>query len=197
VFSGICLAKREIESCFEHKDCGSGLKCINQVCGDPQYLDAILELGCEKDNFCVDLLLGPRCCFDISGALQGWNSSKAEWGKKCCSNPDNPVIPPPANISESDIIDLNRRVKNNFAPMGLDSMICSSLDYSLMEKIEACAQYKTTTTTTTTTRKPKTTPKKKQKPKTSGGLSTSKMSKILTIQNSSQFLLLLVALAAS
>ena len=24
-----------------------------QVCGDPQYLDAILELGCEKDNFCV------------------------------------------------------------------------------------------------------------------------------------------------
>jgi len=197
VFSGICLAKREIESCFEHKDCGSGLKCINQVCGDPQYLEAILDLGCEKDNFCVDLLLGSHCCFDLSGGLEGWNSGKAEWGKKCCSNPDSPVIPPAANISESQIEKLNLRVKTNYAPLQLDGMICRSLDYSLMEKMEACTQYKTTTTTTTTTRKPKTTPKKKQKQKTSGVSPTTKMSKILTIQNFSQFLLLLMAIAAS
>jgi len=197
VFSGICLAKREIKNCFEHKDCGTGMKCINQVCGDPQYLDAILDLGCEKDNFCVDLLLGSHCCFDLSGGLQGWNSGKAEWGKKCCSNPDSPVIPPPANMTESDIEKLNLRVKTNYAPLQLDGMICRSLDYALMEKMEACTQFKTTTTTTTTTRKPKTTPKKNQKPKTSGVSPTMKMSKILTIQNSSQFLLLLIAIAAS
>merc|ERR1719430_2368475 len=197
VFSGICLANREIKQCFEHKDCGAGQKCINQVCGDPQYLDAILNLGCQKDNFCVDLLLGTHCCFDLSGGLQGWSSGKAEWGKKCCSNPDSPVITPPANLSESQIEKLNLRVEKNFASMNLDGMICRSVDYSLMEKMQACAQYKTTTTTTTTTRKPKTTPKKKQKPKTSGASPTTKMSKIPTIQNSSQFLMLLVAIAAS
>jgi len=197
VFSGICLANREIKQCFEHKDCGAGQKCINQVCGDPQYLDAILNLGCQKDNFCVDLLLGTHCCFDLSGGLQGWSSGKAEWGKKCCSNPDSPVITPPANLSESQIEKLNLRVEKNFASMNLDGMICRSVDYSLMEKMPACAQYKTTTTTTTTTRKPKTTPKKKQKPKTSGSLPTIKMSKVLSIQNSSQFVFLLMAIAAS
>merc|ERR1712181_120998 len=117
-------------------------------------------------------------------------------GKKCCSNPDSPVIPPPANMTESDIEKLNLRVKTNYAPLQLGGMICRSLDYALMENMEACTQYKTTTTTTTTTRKPKTTPKKNQKPKTSGVSSTTKMSKILSIQNSSQFLLLLIAIAA-
>merc|ERR1712179_645094 len=98
-------------------------------------------------------------------------------------------------ISESEIEKLNLRVKTNYAPIQLDGMICRSLDYSLMEKMEACTQYKTTTTTTTTTRKPKTTPKKKQKPKTSGASPTTKI--LTKFQNSSQFLLLLIAIAAS
>merc|ERR1711962_323257 len=191
VFTGLCFPKSEMKQCFSHGDCAaSGLKCVNQICGDPAYLEAIRDLGCEQDNLCDDMLLGDHCCFDISGGLEGWNTGQADWGKKCCNNSKSPVIPPSPEINEKQIEKLNLRVKQNFAVMQLDGMICRSLDYTLMLKVEACNQFRTTTTTTTTTKRPKPTPKKV-------GLGPSPSLAATTLSSPLSFLLLVVALLSS
>ena len=39
--------------CEDHSRCEKyGLKCINRVCGDPNYFTALGEMDCEKDYFC-------------------------------------------------------------------------------------------------------------------------------------------------
>ena len=60
-----------------------------------------------------DILAGDMCCMDISAAGGGWNSSNANWGKKCC-DPSNgyPVIPPPKDVSEEKIPAINAQITN-------------------------------------------------------------------------------------
>lgn len=37
VFSGICLARSELQGCFDHSDCEPHLRCTNLFCGEPHY----------------------------------------------------------------------------------------------------------------------------------------------------------------
>lgn len=189
VFTGICLAKREMKTCFAHSECSGGLQCVNQVCGDSSYLQAILDLGCQKNHVCKDLLLGDHCCFDISGGLKGWYSSEAEWGKKCCSNSQSPVIPPTGNITDQEIKKLDLRIRESFSKLQMDQLICQSLEYPLMLRLDSCTMY-TTTTTTTTTQKPKQITRKETR-------NNNQTSSSSNLSSSFIFLLLLLSLAKS
>ena len=53
------------------------------------------------------------CCMDISAAGDGWNTSNANWQKKCCM-PSNgyPVIPPPSDVSDEKIPAINTQITN-------------------------------------------------------------------------------------
>ena len=61
------------------------------------------------DAFFQDLLLGDNCCINIMGATQFY-SSKANWDKKCCSNPLGPVVPIPDNLSQNDTRKINQQI---------------------------------------------------------------------------------------
>jgi len=175
VFAGICLPKSQLSTCYDHKECrgqgqGQGLKCVNQVCGEAQYLEAIKDLGCKTDDYCKDLLLGTSCCLDISGSLTGRSSGvyspvRFEWTKKCCSSTKSPVIPPKKELDDENIKTLDGRIKS-FASLGMDKLICTSLDYSLLMKLDSCNTYRTTlpppTITTVKPKKPKNNPKRGQ-----------------------------------
>ena len=52
VFSGICLSKEEMPKCFEHSECGKGLKCVNGYCGDERYFSTLKDTPCTEDFFC-------------------------------------------------------------------------------------------------------------------------------------------------
>ena len=70
VLRGICLHESDLLSCFSHTDCPDGQQCLVGWCtGQPEYLEAIAEMGCDSDNFCEDLLLGDACCYDLRGAV--------------------------------------------------------------------------------------------------------------------------------
>ena len=53
------------------------------------------------------------CCMDISAAGDGWNTSNANWQKKCCM-PSNGygVIPPPSDVSDEKIPAINTQITN-------------------------------------------------------------------------------------
>ena len=50
---------------------------------------------------------------DISAAGDGWNTSTANWQKKCCM-PSNGygVIPPPSDVSDEKIPAINKQITN-------------------------------------------------------------------------------------
>ena len=53
------------------------------------------------------------CCFDISAAGDGWNTSNANWGKKCCMpSRGHGVIPPPKDVPDSKINAISRQIEN-------------------------------------------------------------------------------------
>ena len=53
------------------------------------------------------------CCMDISAAGDGWNTSNANWQKKCCM-PSNGygVIPPPSDVPDEKIPAINTQISN-------------------------------------------------------------------------------------
>lgn len=68
VYSGICLDKSEMSTCFDHSDCPSDLRCTNFYCGEAHYYRALHSVMCRpsEHSFCQDLLLGDSCCYDFS-----------------------------------------------------------------------------------------------------------------------------------
>ena len=56
------------------------------------------------------------CCIDISKAGDGWNTSNANWQKKCCM-PSNGygVIPPPSDVPDEKIPAIN--IQNGYLPV--------------------------------------------------------------------------------
>ena len=62
-----------------------------------------------------DLLVGDRCCIDIMGATQ-FRTPRANWDKKCCSNPRGAVVPIPADLSEADAKKIDKQIER-MAPL--------------------------------------------------------------------------------
>ena len=54
VWEGICLPTAEIQSCFEHSDCSSHLRCTNLFCGEVHYYEGLQEMACNRqdNSFC-------------------------------------------------------------------------------------------------------------------------------------------------
>ena len=69
VLRGICLEKSDLLKCFSHTDCPDDEQCAVGWCGQPEYLEAIEDLGCDSDSYCEDLLIGDACCYDLRGAV--------------------------------------------------------------------------------------------------------------------------------
>ena len=56
-----------------------------------------------------DLLLGDHCCIDIMGATQ-FRTPRANWDKRCCSNPKGPVVPIPQDLSVEDAKKIDKQI---------------------------------------------------------------------------------------
>ena len=56
-----------------------------------------------------DLLLGDHCCLDIMGSTQ-FNTPRANWDKRCCSNSRGPVVEIPDDVSEEDANKINKQI---------------------------------------------------------------------------------------
>ena len=56
-----------------------------------------------------DLLLGDHCCIDILGATQ-FRTPRANWDKRCCSNPKGPVVPIPQDLSVEDAKKIDKQI---------------------------------------------------------------------------------------
>ena len=60
--------------------------------------------------FLQDLLLGDHCCIDIMGATQ-FHTPRANWDKRCCSNPNGPVVPIPEDLSQPDAKMIDKQIE--------------------------------------------------------------------------------------
>ena len=84
VLHGICLDKSHLLKCFSHTDCPANRECVVGWCGEPEYLEAIAEMGCDSDSYCEDLLIGDACCYDLRGAVLPETTWLGEDLLRCC-----------------------------------------------------------------------------------------------------------------
>ena len=57
-----------------------------------------------------DLLLGDHCCVDIMGATQ-FKTPRANWDKRCCSNPKGPVVELANDLSPQDAKKIDKQIE--------------------------------------------------------------------------------------
>ena len=85
--------------------------------------DVCRLISCEKTYICQkirlmpdvwfvlqDLLLGDHCCVDIMGATQ-FKTPRANWDKRCCSNPKGPVVELANDLSPQDAKKIDKQIE--------------------------------------------------------------------------------------
>jgi len=163
VLHGICLDKSHLLKCFSHTDCPANRECVVGWCGEPEYLEAIAEMGCDSDSYCEDLLIGDACCYDLRGAVlpeTTWLGGE----KRCCKEEVYPVIPPAQGLNQRQINRLDKKINDLYAPFGLDQLICEGVSPELMGELNACQEFLTLPAPTSTqppeTKRPSRPPRK-------------------------------------